>query len=177
MRRLITTTLAAAGAAALIATTLNPAHADVRVFDDPQGDSGNAADIKTTFIDYGKKLIVVVHYPGSSIENNKLRYYIDTDRSNKGPEYLATVIPNSDGLGIAKVNNWKRPNQGDPVDCPGFRAHADALNGGPARTNVRIPARCIDAPDAVRVAVQFKRGASEDWARGEHRFLGSVDRF
>lgn len=177
MRRLITTALATAGTAALMATTLSTAHADVRVFDDPKGDSGKAADIRTTFIDYGQKLIVVVHYPGSSIVNNKLRYYIDTDRSNVGPEYLATVIPNSDGLGLAKVNNWKRPNQGEPVNCPGFRATADGLNGGPKRTNVRIPARCIGAPDAVRVAVWFKKGASADWARGVNRFLPSVPRF
>ena len=174
MRRLIKTALAAAGAAALMATTLN-AHADVRVYDDPKGDSGTRADIRTTFIDYGQKLIVVVHYPGSSMANNNLRYYIDTDRSDVGPEYLATVYPNSDVFGITKVENWKRPNQGTPVHCPGFRALADGLNRGPKRTNVRIPARCIGAPDAVRVAVWFKKGASSDWARG-YRQLPALGR-
>lgn len=177
MRRLITTALAAGATATLMATTLNAANAEVKVFDDPRGDNGKAADIRTTFIDYGQKLIVVVHYPGSSLVNNKLRYYIDTDRSDVGPEYLATVIPNSDVFGITEVENWKRPNQGDPVECPGFRASADALNPGPKRTNIRIPARCIDAPDEVRVAVWFKRGASSDWARDVKRFLPPVSRF
>jgi hypothetical protein len=176
MRRTLKSALVGLGTAALMATPLT-AHADVQVFDDAKGDSGNAADIQTTLIDYGQKLIVVVHFPGSSIQNNVLRYYIDTDRSDFGPEYLATVHPNSDVFGITKVENWTRPNQGTPVNCPGFRALADGLNGGPKRTNIRIPAHCIGAPDEVRVAVWFKRGASNDWSRGFRHFLPSVDRF
>jgi hypothetical protein len=176
MRRLIKTALAAGATAALMATTLN-AHADVQIFDDPKGDSAHATDIRSTFIDYGQKLIVVVHYPGSSLANNVLRYYIDTDRSDVGPEYLATVYPNSDVFGITKVENWNKPNQGTPVRCPGFRALADGLNPGPKRTNVRIPARCIGAPDSVRVAVWFRHGASSDWAKATHKFLPTVNRF
>lgn len=176
MRRLVLTALATAATAALMTPTLN-ASAEVQIFDDAKGDSGNATDIRSTFIDYGKQLIVVVHYPGSSLEGSILRYYLDTDRSDAGPEYLATVIPNSDGYGLAAVDNWKKPNQGTPVDCPRLRAHADALNGGPKRTNIRIPAGCIDAPDAVRVAVVTKDGASADWARDTRRFLPSVPRF
>jgi len=177
MRRLIKTALAAGGTAAIMATTLTAAHADVQIFDDPKGDSAHATDIRSTTIDYGQKLIVVVHFPGSSLQNNVLRYYIDTDRSDVGPEYLATVHPNSDVFGISKVENWNKPNQGQPVNCPGFRALADGLNGGPKLTNVRIPARCIGAPSSVRVAVWFRHGASSDWARATHQFLPSVDRF
>jgi hypothetical protein len=176
MRRLITTAIAAAATAALLTPTLD-ASAEVHVYDDPAGDSGKATDIRTTFIDYGQRLIVVVHYPGSSLEGSILRYYIDTDRSDVGPEYLATVIPNSDGFGLAAVEGWRKPNQGTPVECPGLRAHADALNPGPKRTNVRIPGSCIGGPDEVRVAVATKNGAAADWARDTRRFLAPVPRF
>jgi hypothetical protein len=176
MRRLIKTALVGMGTVALMATTVN-AHAAVGHFTDPSGDSGAATDIKRVDVGYGKRLTVIVRYPGSDLQGSILRYYLDTDRGNFGPEYLATVIPNSDIFGITKVENWKHPNQGTPVSCPGFRAFADAFNDGPPRTWVKIPPRCIGAPDAIRVAVRTKHGASSDWARAPRTFLPSVDRF
>jgi len=176
MRTLTRAGLTTLATAALISPALS-AQAAEKSFRDPSGDSGRATDISRVDVKYDdKRLRVTARYPGSELTGSRVRYWLDTDRSDKGPEIFIDIIPNSDGLFMAEVEGWKKPFRGDPIECRGFRAWADGLNDAPKRTWMKVPSSCIDSPKKVRVAVQTKRGSSSDWVKDVNTFLPAVKR-
>lgn len=170
-----TTTAALAGLATLALTIPAPsATAAERTFRDPAGDSGAATDIRRVDVSYtGKALRVVIRYPGSTLRDSFPRVWIDSRRKDKGPEFRASAIPNSEDFGMRRTENFNRPDSGAYVTCPRFRVFADGNPGAPPRSRFVIPARCIGDPSKVRVAVEMVSldDASSDWSRDVRRFL------
>jgi hypothetical protein len=159
-------------AVACVVSVPTTASAATKTFDDPAGDSGSATDIRTVTVTYEARLKVVATYPDSTLKGSFLRYWLNTAPKNPGPEYLVTVVPNSDSFGISKIKRFGQIH-GQAVDCAGFRAKADIFSEKP-RTWIRIPARCLGEPGRIAVAVQTRHGKQSDWVKAPQTFLAFV---
>ena len=170
----------AAMAAASVLTTLAvalPAHADSRVFADRAGDTGNAADITTVKVANGSgdgHRVAVRADVGQLRIGDYYTFWFDTVSSNPGPEYKVVVYPNSDGIGLQRLNEFGE--QGTAVRCDGLRATADAFAEDVVR--VSVPRSCMNYPGAVRVSLRARflddGHRIVDWARAERQCFSWV---
>ena len=168
-----------ATAAAIVVGLLGattPANAEIRQFTDPAGDSGNSVDFTRATVTYNKVLRVSAAYPQSELElNTLLNVWLDTKRSDPGPEYKVSALADSDFLGIFPVERFGGPT-GEAVNCPSFAARVSTFTTLP-RVWVKMKATCVDAPDKVRVAIQARHGGDSEWIKAPQTFLPPVERF
>ncbi len=162
--------------AALIASlsALQPAYADTRRFSDPKGDSGLPADITSVRVTNGPDLIEVAMRPGRVRIGDQFTFWLDTRAEDAGPEYAVGLLPNSDALGITRVDGFDQ--QGTVVVCDELRGTADYLS--PKWVSVSLPRSCVGDPGAVRVAAEASYTDGDDsvvdWAPASRTFFGWV---
>lgn len=163
----------------LAASLASPVHADVGIFADPVGDAWHVADIQKVRVQYAKRVNIQATYTRQLTTRSLVSYWIDTRPANRGPEFYASATPNTESFGLFRVDRW---NQllGDPVRCPGLTTYADISNDS-HEVRLSVPARCIGAPDRVRIAVRIRnvyQGRTYgDWYKAPQTFSPFVDRF
>jgi hypothetical protein len=74
----------------------------LRTFHNPAGDSGAAPDIRSVVVRNAdpskpRRVSVAVRYELTGDNQSSLNAWFDTNLQNPGPEYRASVIPNSEG--------------------------------------------------------------------------------
>lgn len=162
--------VAATGALALLASAvvLTPAHADVVAFRD------KGAHLTTVKVSHSNHRVAVKANVGPMAIGDYFIFWLDTDSDDPGPEFKTEVYPNSDGLAVLRVQNFR--DDGRPVRCHGFRASADV--SGPRTVKISVPRRCIGDPDRVRVSVRAYYDVAGpnvvDWAPTTRAFFGWV---
>lgn len=153
------TVLVAVGAL-VTALTAAPAAAATATVPDPTGDSGQGVDLVALDVRHATpkaphRLVLRARHTGlpdfDSGVFTTVTFWIDVDRDDHGPEFVADVIPNAGGMRLLSVEGW---NRGDPrvQGCPGMRARADVFTDGPV--TLSVPRSCLDDPTRVRGAVK-----------------------
>jgi hypothetical protein len=154
--------------ALILATAPGPAVADTKVLNDAVGDS--------TFVDISQ--VRVVHRDAVTVRVRSVvplstgqvyAFWIDTGRGRR-PNYHVSFQANSDfddALGLVRSFS-DRPSRF--VRCPAMRARADMFADKPV--SIRIPRRCLENPQRVRVAVRFTGNSTDsvDWAADRRTF-------
>jgi hypothetical protein len=154
-----------------------PAHADVRRFTDPRGDTASSVDIWSVKVDnssrHRDKIIVVVQQDsigaGDSVE-----IYLDTRPRDRGPEFSLSGFVASE-YGMSRMETWRNYGRLVSTRC-GYELKIDESTD---RSRAVIPRRCVANPGKIRVAVKAERGfevTSRDWAKARRTWLGRVRR-
>jgi hypothetical protein len=106
-------------------------------------------------------------------------FWIDTDRDDPGPEFVADVIPNAGGMRLLSIEGWGSADE-RTQPCPGLRARADVFTDKPVKLSV--PLGCIDQPARVRGAVRASgetprdEVVGRDWVGGRRHWSPWVRR-
>lgn len=170
------TTLVAVGLAAGTISVAAPAAAQERTFRDARDTPASAIDVRRVTVDHGTarpRMLTIDVRLRSVIGGDEMSFYLDTDSTDAGPEYLLAGAASSEYYFDA-VDNWRE--NGTTVDCAGDRMR---LAIDTRRAFVRVPLRCVDNPGSVRVAIKAERSEatrSRDWAKAPRRWLGAVRR-
>ena len=169
MRALFTRATAVAASALLASAAYAlPAHADVETFPDR---GGHITSIK---VSHAGNVAVKAFDADMTIETF-YTFWLDTDPSDPGPEYKTRIHPNSDGMFLARIEQFG--DAGTRIDCDGFRAWADAF--GADFVKISVPRSCVGSPDRVRVSIRGYYAVPGpniiDWAPGVKRFTGWVN--
>ena len=164
----------AALAAGVLLLSAAPASANVRSFNDAEGDTKASIDILRVRVinggTSGNTLAVRTRFADVSF-GDELRIFVDTRSNNPGPEWRMSGYADSEWV-LERVDTWD--GAGTESSCPG-RAHlTDGDNVGWWRTS----RSCLGVGDKVRVAVRSQEASSpqHDWARAYRMFLGWVAR-
>lgn len=147
---------------------VGPASADSAIFHDAHGDTSAGNDIWRVRVvngaDHGTRVNLVARLRSLGL-TDRVEFWIDTDASDRGPEYRASGVTDSDLMELRAVERFGQ--RGTAVACPGF--DIGMAGGDPSeRARVTIPRSCLDDPGAVRVAVHSRglteNGAQSAWA-------------
>lgn len=155
-------------AAALVALTPTAANADTRLFHDPHGDVASSVDIHSVRVTNGAMMAPAIRI---AITQRQLRagdgfdVWIDTDGADRGPEYRAFWVANSDILGVRQVESFA--DKGTLLDCPAFRVRSAQGDVGET-SHLLLPRPCLNQPTSIRVSVRAQRQVGQevvtDWA-------------
>ncbi|CAM3594544.1 hypothetical protein [Nocardioides zeicaulis] len=168
------TSLVAAAVPALVLAGLvaAPAHAEFYSIDDPADATASLSDVYGLEANHGTANLLVKVRFNDLVRSSAagLSVYIDTDRDQRGPEYVL-----SSGLGdgtdyvLTKADGWHGSDS--PVDCdysarPKWRKDV---------FRTVISRRCLGTPSTVRVSVKMVDQADGshpvmDWAPKRHRW-------
>ena len=159
-----------------------PAAAGTATVRDPAGDSREGVDLRRLVVRHAEpsasgRLALRVRHAGlpdfDSGVFTTVTFWIDTDRADHGPEFVADVVPNSGGLELHSVRGWRRG--GDRVvPCPRLRARADVFTDKPVL--LKVPRTCLGDPRRARAAViavgETARGGAvgRDWVGGRRNW-------
>lgn len=167
-------------ALASVAVLAGTAQADSASFTDRHGDIRSGNDILRVRVvngaDGGARLNLVARLRDLG-STDRVDFWIDTDPHDRGPEYRASGVSESDFMELRAVDGWG--TQGTAVPCRGFDI---GMNGGDPSERARftIPRRCLGGPGPVRVSVHSRRvtdnGAQNDWAPARHAWYPWVAR-
>ena len=162
---------AAVAAATLVASAASvpSAHADVATFPDV-GDHISSVQVK-----HGPHTIRVTAFDAEMAQNMFYRFWLDTDSSDPGPEYMTEVYPDSGRSTLQRVDDFA--SYGTTIECDGYRITASV--DGPEYARIVVPRSCVGTPSLVRVSVTGfydENPAVVDWAPGEERFYPWVNR-
>lgn len=154
--------LGAVPAVLLALTTGAPAaSAATTAFADREGDAG--ADITAVRIGYAARLTVRVAHARPLALDDRYTFWIHTRRGLDTPTHRVTVVPNSGGIRLDRVEGYG--GRGTQVACPRLSARADVYED--ADVAIRVPRACLGEPGRVAVTVRFSRaGEGSDWAPG-----------
>ena len=173
MRTTIASTAAALSAAALTFAVAGPAHAELYGIDDPR-DTHHGSDIRSLSVKNGQENLHVV-----SIHEGLRRdpatgsggtVYIDTDRSDHGPEYVVTagffrgtdyVLSETEGFGHRQL--------GDPVEQGDYIMHVDYRDD---RVHLKLSRRAIGDATDVRVAMKASGTRTDGTSDGLTDWVG-----
>lgn len=158
--RAAVTALATVPATLLALTAGAPAAgAATATFTDPAGDRG--ADITRVRVNHAARLNVTVAHARRLSLDDRYTFWIHTTRGADAPSYRVTVIPNSGGIRLDRVQTYG--GRGRQVTCPRLSAQADVY--ADSDVAIRVPRVCIGKPRGVAVTVRMNRaGAGQDWA-------------
>ena len=158
----------------VLVTPLGPAMADTAVFEDPVGDS-TFVDISQVRVAHRDSVTVRVRSDVALAAGQLYVFWIDAGRGRR-PDYRVAFRANSDFDGRLRLVNSFKDRRPRYIECPGMRARADIFADKPV--SIRIPRRCLENPEAVRVAVQFKDQitGAVDWAVDRRTFGPRVER-
>ncbi len=166
--------VAAAGlAVAAVAGLAGTATAETGTFADSVGDVRHGVDVASVKVVNEKNVRVVVQHDDlvrSFRSNASMTVYLDTDRSEPGPEFafIAGLFEGTDYALVPTTGaGWAPKRRGMPLSC----SHTLRLDYARDVTRIRIARRCLDQPGQVRVAVkaagQRPGGAIvTDWLEG-----------
>ena len=177
-------TLVGAATAATAAITLGlagPATAATATFDDASGDVAHGVDIQSVTVVNEKNVRVVIQHDNlrpSFKSGASGTVYLDTDRSQKGPEFAFTggFFEGAD-YALIKTDGWKVGRRAVPLTCS-YEMHLDYAADV---TRMRMSRACLDRPGKVRVAVKVAGEQSDgdivrDWLGSRREFTPWVVR-
>jgi hypothetical protein len=155
-------------------TPLGSAMADTTVFADPVGDS-TTVDISRVRVAHRDSVTVRVRSAVALAAGQVYVFWIDAGRGGR-PDYRVAFRANSDFDGRLRLVRSFTDRRRRYTECPGMRARADIFADQPV--SLRIPRRCLENPEAVRVAVQFRDEitGTVDWAADRRTFGPRVER-
>ncbi len=156
-----------------------PAHAGIYSVDDAD-DSPHGSDIYTVGVTHtAKKLTVVTDHDNlrkSFRSAASLWVFIDTDKSDKGPEYVVStdLFTNGGEYNLYATEGFARSSWVEEDSLPGVRVVVDTAAES-ARTIVRTAA--LGHPDEVRVSIRAKGKGPQsiDWVGPSHSWSLWVD--
>ena len=143
-----------AGIAGVAGTT--PAVAATGTFADARGDVAHGVDLESVKVVNEKNIRVVVQHADlvrSFRSGASMTVYLDTDRSEAGPEFgFAGVLFEGGDYGLLRTvgDGWKLQDRAVPMTCS-YRLRLDYAADV---SRIRIARGCLDDPGAVRVAVR-----------------------
>jgi hypothetical protein len=154
-----------------------PAHAEFYAIDDPADAAGSLTDITGIEANHGSEnLLVKVRFAELMRSSAAgVSVYIDTDRSEKGPEYLL-----SSGLGdgtdyvLTRADGWQGSDE--RVSCD----YSARPKWGQDVFRAVISRSCFDRVPSVRISVKMVDEADgshpvRDWAPKRHRWSLPID--
>lgn len=164
--------LAAGSALVLASLTAVPAHAEFYSIDDPDDASGSLSDLYGLEANHGSENLRVKVYFNELMRSSAagISIFIDTDREEKGPEYVL-----SSGLGdgtdyvLTEAEAWRGSD--DRVTCD----YAARPRWGKDVFRAVISRACLDDSSSVRVSVKMVDQADGsrpvvDWVPKRHRW-------
>lgn len=169
-----------AGALAVVVALPGVASADAATFRDAHRDVLASNDVHRVRVvngaDGGTRVRVAVTLRNLRF-GDRVQVWLDTDASDRGPEFRVWGTADSDDLGVRAVERWH--GTGREVACPRLRVRMS--NDDPQeRARFLVPRPCLDGPGAVRVSVHSRRvtenGAQNDWAPALRRWYAWVAR-
>ena len=184
----LSATVVLAVTALVTALPAAPAAAAAATVPDPTGDSGQGVDLVALEVRHGtpkapNRLVLRARHTGlpdfDSGVFTTVTFWIDVDRADHGPEFVADVIPNSGGMRLLSVEGWNRGDQ-RIQPCQGMRARADVFTDGPV--TLSVPRSCLDDPARVRGAVKAvgqtpqDEVVGRDWVGGRRHWSPWVRR-
>ena len=178
MRTTITSTAVALSAAALTFAVAGPAAAELYGIDDPQ-DTYHGSDIRSLSVKNGQENLHVV-----SIHEGLRRdpatgsggtVYIDTDRSDWGPEYVfvAGYFEGTDYV-LRKADGFAEGNWGNPVEQGDYIMK---VNYKRDRVHVKLSRHAIGDPTDVRVAMKASGNRTDGTSHGLVDWVGEKRAF
>jgi hypothetical protein len=165
-----------------------PAAAGTDSVPDASGDSGDAVDLLGLDVRHAEpaspgRLVLRARHAGLPRFEDRVfttvTFWIDTRPSNRGPEFVSDVVPNTGGIALRRVGGWGRRGE-RTVSCPGLRARADVFTDLPVL--LRVPLTCLAEPRRVRAAVvavgETPRGdrVGRDWVGSRRHWSSWVRR-
>lgn len=136
-----------------------PAVAGAATVRDRAGDSGRALDLLRLDVRHAeptgpRRLVLKVRHGGlPSFDSGivtTVRFWIDIDGSDHGPEFVVDITPNTGGFALHRVLGWNRGGEQEQP-CPRLRARADVFSDGPVL--LKVPRVCLGDPRRARAAV------------------------
>jgi hypothetical protein len=160
-----------------------PAFAETVILLDTAGDNGAATDLLRLRVAHGEpsapnRLKLKAAHDGIENFEGYVRFWIDTEKGNTGPEYVSDVVANSGGIALMRVGGW-RDRDKQKVSCPGLRARADAFVPDPIVLSV--PRTCLGMPHRARGAAVSSAPAPDgtvdrDWVGSRRQWTTWADR-
>jgi hypothetical protein len=164
--------LLAVPAAALTALLAAPAHAEFYSIDDPADAKGSLTDIYALDANHGRENVLVMVRFAELMRSSAagVSVFFDTDRGEKGPEYVL-----SSGLGdgtdyvLTVADGWRGSD--DRVRCD----YSARPKWGQEVFRAVVSRDCLDRATSVRVSVKMVDQADGstpvvDWAPKRHRW-------
>lgn len=179
MRKHTAGTVAGLTTAAIILALAGPAHAGIYSVDDAD-DSPHGSDIFTIGVTHtAKKLTVVTDHADlrkSFRSEGSLWVFIDTDKGDKGPEYVVStdLFTNGGEYNLYATEGFARSSWVEDESLPGLVVKLDTAAES-AKTIVRTAA--LGNPDEVRVSIRAKgkNNKSIDWVGSPHSWSLWID--
>lgn len=177
MRKPLAGILAGLSTAAVTLALAGPAHAELFGVDDPD-DSPHRSDLFAASINHRVENLVIVTTHDNLTRNGTAggKIYIDTDKSDKGPEYVL-VGGYFDGTDYAllETEGFAPSTYGDRVEGGDYRQRLDYQDD---KVRTRISTATLGDPDEVRVAIRVSgQGAGTvDWLGGAHQWTKWIAR-
>lgn len=151
---------------------LAPAHADRVVVHDRTGDGlgrdGSNGDIEKVRVRHGVGAVSFVVTPaGDDGGAHFYDFWIDTDRRDPGPEFVATV-----SLEVDRVVSVSRAESfGDLQGAERCRRRTTRYDFDTQVLRTKVPRWCLGRPARIRVAVQASQEyGTTDWAPRRRAF-------
>jgi hypothetical protein len=178
MKHRISAPLAASVSAALAAGVLglaSPVAAAERTFEDARGDVAHGVDLHSVKVVNEKNVRLVIQHRNlrpSFRSGAGMTAYLDTDRTEKGPEFAFTggLFDGTD-YALVRTDGWKLAGHVTNERCS-YRMRLDYAEDV---TRVRMSRACLAKPDGVRVAVRAGGQQADgdqvtDWLTGRREW-------
>lgn len=165
-------------AAALPLVLAGPAHAERYGIDDPR-DTHHGSDVLSMSVRHaGENVAITTTHDGlrrDPATGSGGMFYIDTDRSDRGPEYvLVGGFYEGTDYTLLETEGFGRQQFGDPVEHGDYLMRVDYRA---EQVRVRIHRPGIGNPEEVRVAVRVSGTRTDgtshglvDWVGKKHGF-------
>jgi hypothetical protein len=158
------------GAALSVVGATSVAQADTKSWKDPK------PNLTKVTVKHSSKKIKVTTTTGVIRPGTYVTVYLDTDPSDRGPEYRNDLVPASEVSPLMRIEKFGEA--GTIVPCDGLRGRGDVF--GPKTVSITVPRACLENPTKVRVSVRgyfdVKGPNVVDWAPGFRTFTGWVRR-
>jgi hypothetical protein len=164
--------------AALTLGLAGAAHAEQYGVDDPQ-DTFHGSDILALQVRNGQENLTVKTYHSNLVRSYKSgsggAIYIDTDKSDRGPEYVFAggFFEGTDYL-LTETEGFGPDQWGDPVENGDYIMR---VNYRTDQVRVRISQAALGEPDEVRVAVRASGTRTDGTSHGLVDWVGKPRSF
>jgi hypothetical protein len=164
--------------AALTLGLAGTAHAEQYGVDDPK-DTFHGSDILALQVRNGQENLTVTTYHSNLVRSFKSgsggAIYIDTDKSDRGPEYVFAggFYEGTDYL-LSETEGFGTDQWGDPVENGDYIMR---VNYKTDHVRVRISQGALGEPDAVRVAVRASGTRTDGTSHGLVDWVGKPRSF
>lgn len=173
MQKTVVSTAVALSAAALAIGFAGPANAERYGIDDPQ-DTYHGSDIRSLDVRNGQENLHVVSIHEGLHRDPRTgsggTVYIDTDRSDHGPEYVVTAgyFEGTDYV-LSETEGFGHRQLGEPVENGDYIMHVDYRKD---RVHLTISQPAIGDPADVRVAMKASGNRTDGTSEGLTDWVG-----